>query len=211
MNIATKIFGALEWFMRLVKLNLVFLLACIGGVVIFTLFPAIVAAFAVAESWTKGETDLSVWKVFWKNFKANYGRSVAVGYLFSASAFILYIDFRFFNQFDRTAVKVPVMIILIFVFAALTMTALYIFPNILSFKAKLKDLVKSSFFTAIAFPHWTAINLIGVVAIFVIGYRFPGSIFFLTFSSAILWITCMNRIVRNKLERKITKTQHVTQ
>ncbi|GGA79458.1 YesL family protein [Ornithinibacillus halotolerans] len=209
MNIATRIFGAFEWFMRLVRLNIVFLLGCIGGLFIFSFFPSIVATFAVAKAWIKGEADLPIRKVFWENFKENYARSMVVGYLFCAASFILYIDFKFFNQFEIAAVKVPAMIVLIFLVAALVMTALYIFSNIYTMKGSLKELIKSSFFTSIAFPHWTAINLIGVVAILFIGYRFPGTVFFLTFSSAILWIACMNQIVRNKLEQKIAEMKEI--
>ncbi|MFD2044535.1 YesL family protein [Ornithinibacillus salinisoli] len=211
MTIVSTILEAFEWFMRLVRLNLVFLLACLSGFVLFSFFPAIVAAFAVADQWTKGNTDISVWKEFWKHFKANYVRSQLVGYIIGLAVFIIYVDFTFFQQLDGGMIKTPIMMVLAILLLGIAITALYIFPTLLTHDIKLKDLFRTSFFTGLSYIHWSMINLLGIVGILLVSYRFPGTLFFLTGSSIVLWMTCMNQIIKSKVERRYEQLKSVAE
>ncbi|MUK87396.1 DUF624 domain-containing protein [Ornithinibacillus sp. L9] len=202
MNLVTTIFEAFEWFMRLVKLNVILLLASISGLVLFSLFPAVAASFAVADQWTKGNTDISVWKEFWKNFKAYYVRSQIVGYLIGSFVLIISVDLKFFNQVDVFMIKIPVMTVLVILLIGIAITILYIYPTMLSFDLTVKKLFKTSFFTGLSYIHWSLFNLLGIVGMLLVSYRFPGVLFFLTGSGIILWMACMNHIVRMKLDRR---------
>ncbi|MFC4557852.1 YesL family protein [Virgibacillus kekensis] len=207
----TTIFEAFEWFMRLVRLNLVFLLACVSGLVLFSFFPAITASFAVADKWIKGNTDLSVWKEFWKNFKESYIRSQVVGFLMGIAILIIVVDLNFFSQIDVLLMKVPVMILLGLLLIVITITGLYIFPILLKSEVKVKELFITAFFTSLSYIHWTVINLTGIAGLLYVSYRFPGTLFFLTGSCIILWIACMNQIVRNKINRRYEKLKSVAE
>lgn len=204
-SITSVLFEGFEWFMKLVKLNLLLLLTSIGGLLIFSFFPALVATFSVANQWLQGKTDLHIWRTYKAAFKKNYIRSQLFGVVFSLSCFILYIDIIFFMNLDYQIIKYGGLTIFVMMSIILFVTSLYVFPNLADEKLSYKDMLKNSLFTSLSFPHWTLLNILGVAGLLLVSYRFSASVFFLTGSTIILWVSCMSHIVNKKVEVKFKK------
>lgn len=208
-SLVSGIFASFEWFMRIVKLNVIWLLFSISGLFIFTLFPATIAAFAVTDQWMKGNVDVPVWNAFWKTFKSKFWRAQSIGYLLVLSFLIIYIDYLFFKSFELGVLQYVVYFVLFLLGILLMTITLYICPMIIENDQGIKTAIKTSLFTGLAFIHWTFINFLGVLGIMFVTYLFPAAFVFLTMGTTILWITCMNYIVKNKIETKYEKLNSI--
>lgn len=207
--ITSGIYAGFDWFIRIVKLNLLWLFSCIAGVFIFSMFPATRAAFVVTNEWTKGNTDISVWGTFKTSFKSNYWKSQAMGYLLGLMFFILIIDIRLFLSFESNIIwNFLVVVFSIFLFFLLVVS-FYVFQMVVDYELSIKDTLKTAFFTGFSYPHWTIINLLGVLTLTYMTVIYPVSLLFLSGGVIFLWITCMNQIVKSKIERKYEKLQGV--
>lgn len=195
--------------MRIVKLNMIWLLASVSGLFIFTIFPATIGVFAVTDQWIKGNVDTSIGKTFWKAFKSKFWKAQLIGYVLVLAFLIIYVDFWFFKNMGDSIFQWIVYFILFLLVILLMTITLYIFPMIIEDNRKLKTLIKASLFTGLAFIHWTFINILGVLGIMFVTYLFPATFIFLTVGSIILWITCMSFIVKNKMEVKYEKLNSV--
>lgn len=209
-TITSGIFLGFDWFIRIVKLNLLWLLSSMAGLLIFSFFPATAAAFAVTNEWTKGNVDVSIWNTFKTAFKNTFWKSQKVGYFLGVVYFIIIVDHRIFLLFDQQMIWKVIMIILSILILLFVIVNLYIFPIITESNLGVREAIKIAFFKGAAFIHWTIINLFGVLAIGMITLRYPAVLLFLTGSSTILWLTCMNQIVNRKIEMKFDQLKGVT-
>jgi len=64
----------------------------------FTLFPATAAMFAVARKWVMGETDVALFKTFFKGYKENYKQSMIGGLLYTVLLAIMVVDFIVYRE-----------------------------------------------------------------------------------------------------------------
>ena len=199
------IFAGFEWFMRVVKLNLLWLISCIAGLFIFSFYPVTLAAFAVADQWVKGNADVSIWETFKRGFKEKYWRSQALGLLITMGYFILYVDIKLFISMEGFLLKNILLVILAMIVFLFLTASLYLFPLTIQFDLGLKGTFKTALFTGLSYIHWTVINLLGLIGIGFISYRYPALFLFLTSGSSILWLTCMHHMVRRKVEMKYAR------
>lgn len=70
--------NALQWLIRLVWLNLWWTALTLLGGVVLGIGPATAAGHAVVRRWVKGETDLSVPRTMWAEWRHDWGRRVLV-------------------------------------------------------------------------------------------------------------------------------------
>ena len=209
-TITSGIFSAFEMFMKIVKLNLIWLLFVAAGLVIFSLFPATVAAFTVTNKWVKGNSDIPIWNTFITAFKENYVKSQFLGIIIAVGYFILVIDIQLFLSFKNSFIGNGLTILLGIVFMLFTITNLYILPLLIELELSIAETYKKAFYTSVSFLHWTLINLAGVAATIIITLRFPASFIFLTVAGTILWLTCLNQIVKRKIEMKYINLKGLT-
>ena len=209
--ITSGIYAGFDWFIRIVKLNMLWLFSCLAGVFIFSMFPATKAAFIVTNEWTKGNTDISVWKTFKTAFKNNYWKSQSMGYLLGLIFFILIIDLRLFLSFESNIIWSSLIVIFSIFLVFLLVISFYVFPIIIDSDLSIKDTLKTAFFTGFSYPHWTIINLLGVLTVTFITIYYPISLLFLSGGVIFLWITCMNKIVKAKIETKYEKLHGITE
>ncbi|KQO17713.1 YesL family protein [Paenibacillus sp. Leaf72] len=59
----------------------------------FTLFPATAAMFAVARKWVMGETDVPLFKTYFRGYKENYLQSMIGGFFYAILFAIMIVDF----------------------------------------------------------------------------------------------------------------------
>lgn len=59
----------------------------------FTLFPATAAMFTVARKWVMGESDVALFKTFFRGYKENYKQSMLGGIIYTLLFAIMIVDF----------------------------------------------------------------------------------------------------------------------
>src|SRR5690625_3113338 len=137
--------------MKIVRLNLVWLLFSVAGLFVFSLVPATVAASQIVQHWIKGNTEVKIMATFFDMFKKYYMRSQIVGLLLAVSYFILYIDFKFFLAIEHTTIKLIMMsILIILLFLLITMT-IYIFPILTKTELSYGQLFKTALYTGLSY------------------------------------------------------------
>ncbi|NIK77323.1 putative membrane protein YesL [Paenibacillus castaneae] len=112
-----------EWIMRLSVINILWLICSIPflffawGILIstdvsqmysmliamavvapFTFFPATAAMFSVARKWVMGESDVALFKTFFRGYKENYKQSMLGGIIYTLLLVIMIVDFIVYRE-----------------------------------------------------------------------------------------------------------------
>lgn len=153
------------WVTRLAYVNLLWIGFTILGLGIFGFFPATVSMFAVIRKWLTGETDISVFTTFWKNFKTEFYKVNVLGYILLAIGAILYIDLMYVKGQPGMLFTV-LQFGLLFLFFIYFIILLYVFPIFVHFKCSFKDYLKWSIILGIGNPILTALMLVAAVIAF---------------------------------------------
>ncbi|MFF2090394.1 YesL family protein [Paenibacillus sp. NPDC058174] len=73
-------------------------LVFMGIVAPFTLFPATAAMFSVARKWVMGETDVPLFKTYFRSYKENYFQSMIGGIAYTLLFGIMIVDFIVYQK-----------------------------------------------------------------------------------------------------------------
>jgi len=161
-----------QWFVRIVYLNLLWFLYTLMGLVIFGIFPSTIAMFTVVRKWMMGEKDISINKLFWRNYKTEFKRSNLMGIIFIAVGSILYLDLSFVmlsdNQFT-TYLLVP-LIIMAFVYV---LTLAFTFPVYVHYAVTIPQIIMNAFFIMVLSPLSVMLILLSIVTIFFLVMAYP--------------------------------------
>ncbi|UOQ85051.1 YesL family protein [Gracilibacillus salinarum] len=175
------IFKICEWLYRLALLQMIAIIFTLAGGIIFGIFPAITAMFALTGKWLAQE-DFAITKAFWKAYKQHFVKSNLVGLAVLLTGTALYIDFALVQNFSgilyylilssSATVLVLASIVLLYVFGLMIT-----FPD-----SKLIGLIKRAIQISTLFPLqtvWMGLSLISFLFICWvipgIGFLFMGS------------------------------------
>lgn len=170
------------WISRFVYVNLLWGLFTFVGLVIFGFFPATAAMFAVTRKWVMGETDVPVFKTYWKSYKTEFLKSNILGIILVVIGYILFIDIRFFQSTDIGILQILYIPLLIVTFV-FSLALLYVFPIFVHYDIKLHLVLKNSFFLMIMNPLSTMMMIAGLIIIYYMMMLVPGLILFFTGST----------------------------
>jgi len=148
MNILdTKIYRWMEFFSKLVLLNLLWLLACIP---VFTIYPSTGAMFAVVRQWVKGD-DVGVLGGFYTLFKGYFRQSLWIGVLWTMLGAALAADIFFlFNTAFPTGLRIPLLVLTIMASFVYLGTSVYLFPVMVSYTVGWRTVLRNSLLFAVA-------------------------------------------------------------
>ncbi|TSB45499.1 YesL family protein [Alkalicoccobacillus porphyridii] len=167
-----------EWITRLAYINLLWLGFTIAGLVIFTIFPATFAMFAVIRKWILGETDLPVFKTFLSYFKKDFISGNLIGLLITVIGLILYVDLQFLITFAGEGIVAYFYYPVLFVTLVVALGTLFIFPVYVHYDLKRLQVIKTAFFLMAVNP---ILSILMVVALGTSAYAmlsFPATVVF---------------------------------
>jgi uncharacterized membrane protein YesL len=188
-----------EWVMRLAYVNILWIFFSIVGLVLFGFFPATVAMFAVVRKWVRKETDVPVFKWFWKTYKADFLKSNLLGIIILFAGFVMYFNFTIIESTVIPVFKwlyIPYIIITVLYI----LTLLYIFPVFVHFNIKIKEVVKNAFILMTVSPLVTFSKAVLTGVLSFLFLKFPGVIPF--FSGSLIALLLM--LLSNNLFQKIS-------
>ncbi|PYZ96482.1 hypothetical protein CR205_12235 [Alteribacter lacisalsi] len=181
------LYSMAEWITRFAYINVLWMLFTLAGAVLFGLFPATIALFSIIRQWLKGETDLPVFRTFWKYYKTDFLKSNQLGiviYLLS-SIFIFNLFFLHASIGELfTWTSAPLLAGLLLFLLILS----YLFPAYVHFDLPLFKTAKNAFLTMLVSPGHTLLMVISLGAFYVLVSVIPalGFIFGVSFSAFIM-------------------------
>ncbi|QMV43870.1 YesL family protein [Cohnella cholangitidis] len=136
----------------------------------FTLFPATSAMFSVARKWVLGDTDVPLFKTFFRNYKQNYVQAMLGGIVYALLFAILIIDFQVYLK-QMTGFQL-LAYLFIALMVLLLISLLHFFSLLSHFHMKTVQLLKNALILTIGRPIRSIIMAIGAVAVLFISTRF---------------------------------------
>lgn len=190
-----------EWIIKFAYIQLLWVCFSVLGVVIFGIFPATAAMFAVMRKWLMGETDIPVLKSFFEFYKENFIKGNVLGFILSIIAFTLFIDFQLLNQASGIVIRLLFYLLLAITFMFI-ITSLYTFPMLVRSNFSVLQVLKNSFFIMIVSPLSTIMIIAAsIIHLFTI-LQFPGLIFVFGISPIIFIIMWSTNLSYLNIERK---------
>jgi uncharacterized membrane protein YesL len=172
-----------EVFVRLVYLNVLWIGCSFAGLILFGFFPATAAMFAVIRRWIGGESDLQVFKLFWKYYKTDFIKANVLGLILLMFGVTLYVNLKFvFTITTFEILYVPILAITI----CFSLMLLYIFPVYVHYEFNLLLVIKNSFLIMVLNPKSTIGMVAGIILLYLIGSLIPSILLFLGSSSIAL-------------------------
>jgi uncharacterized membrane protein YesL len=194
------IYNMAEWVMRFVFLNVLWLFFTMGGLVVFSIFPATAAMFSVTRRWALGEGDIPVFRTFWRAFKESFTASLIIGYSMTAIGVILYLDFRYF--FPREEMGFLVVKVLLgsatFLFI---ITLLFLFPVFAQFQLKPFEYMKNAFLISLSNVFHSLFMFAGTGLLVYVLLQYSGVMIIAGFSLVAYWNTWIAHMAFRRLEK----------
>ncbi|RDW21356.1 hypothetical protein CWR48_02815 [Oceanobacillus arenosus] len=189
-----------DWIMKLVLVNILWILLSLFGLLIFGFFPATIAMFSVIRSLSKKE-EISIFKKFLYVYKQEFLNSNLMGSIIILVTIIFYLDIRFVQEINNEIFQLlyyPLVILNLIFY----LIVLYIFPTYVQYDSKIIQLFKNAFLIMIMNPLITIVMLSSsVVLLFAIVF-FPAIILFFSGSIFALFIMSAATTAFEKVEQK---------
>jgi len=197
-----------DWIMKLVYVNILWILLTLLGFVVGGFFPATVAMLTVVRHWIMGSTDIPIFKTFWFTYKENFLKANALGVIIAFAGFLLYLDLLFFR--DLGGQIGYILLFLSFSIAILYLVvAFFILPVFVHFDIKMIECVKYAFIIGASYPlHVLYIGFSTFIILYVTA-SFP--IIAIFFSGSLLSLLIMRfaytafESIDNKNNAKLTR------
>jgi uncharacterized membrane protein YesL len=129
----------------------------------FIFFPSTTALFGVVRKWVIGETDVKVFRSFWKFYKENYVRSMLGGLVIVPIWIILAVDYFYF-----TNANTPLFYLFLLIGMFLFVFSIHFFSNSVHFHLKFGATLKNSMILAIGRPaHTIGITIVTALILYI--------------------------------------------
>jgi uncharacterized membrane protein YesL len=183
-------------FWKLIQLNLLYLLFCIP---IITIGPATAGMTLVLRNWARDDHSW-VWSDFWDGMKSNFWQALAVFGIDALAAIILWVNIQFYNAMGQTnQIFFMIKYLVLGIALIFAMMHIYIYPMMVTYKLRLRDMFKNAFiFTAAKLPHTIGIFALCVGLFIASIYLYVLPLFIITFSLCGLIVNSFTNAVFDK-------------
>ena len=195
------IYSISEWVMRLMYVNILWILFTLLGLIVFGFFPATTAMFTVIRKWVMKQHEIPVFKTFWLTYKSEFLKSSLLGLIIVCIGFFMYFNLKIIDATTLPSLKLLYIPNLIVIFIFL-LTLLYIFPVFVHFDVGVKGIIKNAFLLMTLNPIATfSMSILSGFILFII-YQFPGLIPFFSGSLIGFLLMFISNYVFVKMDQK---------
>ncbi|WP_077620849.1 YesL family protein [Bacillus sinesaloumensis] len=195
------IYRGMEWIMQFAYLQLLWTMTTLLGGVIVGIFPATLAMFAVVRKWIRGDYEFSVFSVFWKQYKLDFMKANAVGWIMVCIGFSLYFYYDLITGFDGWLYSIG-RVVIVMLAIIYCMTLLFLFPFFAHYNVPMLGVLKKSMLIALASPIQVLIMGVCIGVFIYVMKLIPIITFILNISLlafALMWIAILKF---SKLDRE---------
>jgi len=164
-----------NWVAKMMYLHILWVFFSLLGLVIFGVWPATVALFAITRKWVEEDIDIPILSNFVKVYRSQFLKANMVGLLvFSLGIFLAY-DFYLSKEVLQSFFVHIGLIMIMFIYFLIV---LYLFPVFVRYDLKFFQFFKQSFLVALAQPlesagmifmliiYYYLFNILPVLAVF---------------------------------------------
>lgn len=192
----------LEWLMWIFYINILWIVFMCIGLIVFGIFPATAAMFAVYRDWfRKDVVDMKITKTFLEVYKKDFLKANMIGYIVVVIGFILYLDFQLLANVEGVMWYV-MQIGLIFFGLIYIIMILHIFPVYVHYNLKFTDYFKHAIVLGISNPLTTIAMVIGLILFYFLFRYIPGLIPTIGISTPAAVIMACALIAFNNIDAK---------
>jgi len=177
------IYNVVEWITRFAYLNVLWVLFTLLGGVIVGFFPSTTSMFAIVREWLKGDTDIPLFKTFWKHYRSEFFKSNLLGIFVTLFIGIIALDIFYIQSNDNDLLTWTYLPLFAFMLLFI-MFLFYLFPSFVHFNLTLGQVIKNSFFIMLINPITTLLIFLCLLPFFylisllpAIGFIFGGSVY----------------------------------
>jgi len=175
---ALKYYRFTVWVVRLVYVNLLWILFTVIGLGVLGIMPATAAMFAVVRKWLRGEDDFPIFTTYKDAYKEEFLKANLLGYILAIIGYILYLDIQIMQLQEGLFFQFfTYLVIVIFVFYFITL--IYAFPMFAHMDLKIRDYLRWSLILGVTHPIITIFILIGLGIIYLFTIRLMPILFIL--------------------------------
>jgi uncharacterized membrane protein YesL len=150
----------------------------------FTLFPAISALFAVVRKWVMGDTDVPIFKTFFKGYKENYKQSMIGGFFYTLLFVIMWVDYKVYMTLDNLQLVGGVMLLLLVI---LFVSMFNFFSMVVHYHMGIFMILKNAVLLTVIRPFRMVATVLGCGLLLYIASLYPVLIFFFIITLIALW------------------------
>lgn len=192
------------WMLKIAYINLLWIFFTTIGLLVFGIFPATAAMFAIARKWViLGERDFKIFQEFWSFYRKDFFKLNGFAFIFVAIGYLLYYDVTFL-QLNRGRFEFLIPALLLIVISYLV-TLLFFFPVFVHFKLNFFQYIKQAFLIAITSPVETIAMILSGALLYGLVLMLPGIIPLFTGSVLAVSLTYFSKRSFVKLERKLNR------
>lgn len=165
-----------NWVLKLLILNMLWVMFTLVGLVVFGFFPATIALFAVIRKLVMQNDDAPIFKLFWNTYKSEFIKSNILGVLVLLIGVILSMDLYILRQLDFSIFNQLLIIIVFILMVVYIVLVMYIFPVFVHYDTNIKGYFKYAIILVIGRPFHTIFMIVCNVALIYFLWWIPGLI-----------------------------------
>jgi len=166
------------WIMRFAYLNILWISFSVIGLIVFGFMPATIAMFTVTRKWIRKETDVAIFKTFWKAYRGEFVKANIWGYILFLIGYVLTIELHILQNQDSLIYQIASFGIVAILFLYFIIV-LYFFPIFVHFNLKFINYIKWPFIIGIIHPILTIVLSVVIIGmIYIMFITVPALIFF---------------------------------
>ncbi len=197
--------GSLDRILKIILqvawLNLLWILSTLIGLVVAGFFPATTAAISVARKWVQKKEDIAVYSAFKQAYKKEFIKSNIIGWILTAMATILFINYQALLQLGD---QVPIIVVFAFYFVIFlySILVIWIFPLLSHYQSSVKQYFKNALIIGIKRMPITILIGIIIFGILYMSLRLPTMLLFCTVSLISLSLAFFSMREFEKIDNK---------
>ncbi|MGD7046342.1 YesL family protein [Jeotgalibacillus proteolyticus] len=191
----------LTWIMRLVLINLLWIYYTVIGLMAGGIFPATLSALKIFRKWMLGDLEIPIRKTFKEEYRKDFGKANAVGWILTFAGLILYGNYLAIKSLGEINTFVLAAFYLLILFYI--NLVVWSFPQLAHYNGDIKQLFKNAIIMGFGKFHYTIAISLYVFSVFYISLKFPGLLPFFTVSLTALGWTWMSVHLFKKNDMKI--------
>lgn len=163
--------------LKLMYVNVLWILFTLVGLVAFGIFPATGAMFSTIKKITAEQEKTPIFRTFWKFYRKDFLVLNGHFFIFLVVYYFIYFDIQFLMANEGKLTFLYPIVLLISI--SFSITLLFFFPVFTHFKLSFLQYIKQAFLIAVTNVKELLFIFLSLVAIVVITYYLPGIILIL--------------------------------
>lgn len=200
-TMSSTIYQILEWITRFAYLQLLWICFTLAGGILLGILPATIAMYAIMRCWLRGETEIAIFKSFWKYYKNDFLKSNQLGVFLMIIFALIGIDLYYIHETSNTILSwtsAPlfafIILFLLFVF--------YLFPAFVHYDLRNFSLMKNAFLIMLIHPLHSLLMILCLASLLVIMRVLPALAFIFGASSFAFITMWLSLHAFNRMQKK---------